>query len=68
MGKHETFCFVDFSLLPQYLKAIIVAKFPGRGVLLHESKLLKMLLMLILQVQFNDGSSALLDKFDLPYI
>ena len=44
---------LDLSLLPHFLKAIF-AKFSGRGVLLGESQLYKVLLLLIPQVEFDD--------------
>ena len=59
--------FLDFSLLPHFLKAMY-AKFSGRGVLLGECQLHKILSLLILQVQFDCDSSVLLGKCDLPNI
>ena len=73
MGRHETFSFLQlqfffhFSLQPHFLKAIF-AKFFGRGVLLGEIQLHKILSLLILQVKFDGGSSVFLLKFDLPHV
>ena len=61
MRRYETFSFLQlqfflhFSLQPHFLKTIF-AKFSGRGVLLGEIQLHKILSLLILQVQF-DGDS-----------
>lgn len=56
------FAATDFSLLWHFLKAIFT-QFSGRGVLLGE-----ILLLLVLQVQFEDGSSVLFGKSDLSHI
>ena len=63
MGRYETFPFLQlqfflhFSVQPHFLKAIF-EKFSGRGVLLDEIPLHKILSLLILQIQFDGDSSV----------
>ena len=57
----------QFQSTVTFLKAIY-DKFSGRGLLLGECQLHKIVSLPILQVQFDGDSSVLLGKFDLPNI
>ena len=69
--KRFLFCttvLFGFQSTTTFFKSYLCQIFRKRSVLLGECQLYKVLSLLMLQVQFDDDSSVLLGKFDLPNI